>query len=125
MNTPTPRSPSFTAGPLPSDAWLWASAMVLAGLIVAQLGRASWHGAPASARDAAGAAMMGADVVSRVGDFSILSFDAGTEDVVVVLDGRTEELFAYKVLNQRKLDFLQSVKVPEIFERVRQMDPNR
>lgn len=112
------------AGPV-----LWASALVLAGMLVMQLGRL---GQSAGAPDAAMAAplviasAMGAgDVVAQVGEYSLLSFNAGNEDVLIVLDGRNEQLFAYRVRNQREVELLERATLESIFRAAKAVGPGR
>jgi len=108
-----------------SNVWLTASAAVLVALILVQLGRSSWRGSPTSAHEAAIAGMMAGDMVSRVGEYSIMSFESGSEDIVVVLDGHSESLFAYRIRNQRILEFLQRENLADIFLRVKTLEANR
>lgn len=87
-------------------AGLWASAFVLAAMVLVQAGRLAqvWGAAPAHA-----------DVVSRVGDFTTLTFTSGSDDVLAVLDGRGEQLLAYRIQNQNKLELLGVYDVKELF----------
>lgn len=97
---------------------LVASAIILFALIMVQAGRAAGGGVPTTdrARDAAFAASMSmSDVVSRVGDFTLMSFDGGNDDVVLVLDGHAEELFAYSIENQKTVKLLARYKLADIF----------
>jgi hypothetical protein len=103
MNTPTQaqRVSLATAG-------LWASAFILAALVVVQAGRLAgdrlW-----------GASVARADVVSRVGDYTTLTFNSGSDDVLAVLDGRGEQLFAYRIQNQNRLELLGVYDVKDLF----------
>lgn len=108
-------------GVLGPSAALWASAAVLCGLILVQLGRV-----PAKVENRAVARMMTMDdVVSRVGDFTMLSFNAGSDDVLAVLDGRGEELYFYRVKNQRELEFLGREDLKAVFATGRRIGPGR
>ncbi|MBS0537022.1 MAG: hypothetical protein JSR72_23435 [Proteobacteria bacterium] len=118
MNAPTPRIAR-------SSAWLMVSAAVLLVLIMVQLGRTGWRGVSRSDPSAAFAGMMNTDVVSRVGDYSMLTFETGTEDVLVVLDGHGEDLYAYRIRNQKNLEFLQRARVPDIFQSCKALEANR
>jgi hypothetical protein len=115
------RTPASTGA-----AWLWASALVLAGLIVVQLARPATGTSP---RDPGAvfalAAGLPGDVVTRVGDFSLLTFDAGSDDVLVVLDGRDEQILVYGIEQQNKLVLLDREALPAIFNTARQMGPSR
>lgn len=110
------------------SALLWASAIVLAGLIVVQLGRSQ---APVGGRspDAAlAAAMMGSlgdGAVSRVGDYTVMTFSTGNDDVLAILDGRAEELFLYRVRNMAEFEFLGRENVPNMFVTARRLGPGR
>lgn len=91
-----------------ASAGLWASAFVLAALVVVQAGRL------ASER-AWGASVAKGDVVSRVGDYTSLTFTSGSDDVLAVLDGRGEQLFAYRIQNQNRLELLGVYDVKDLF----------
>jgi hypothetical protein len=80
---------------------LWATAFVLGAMVVAQAGRIG-----ARAR---------AEMVSHRGDFTIMTADAGVEDVLVALDGRSGSLLVYKMQNGRTLELLQRVGVDQMF----------
>lgn len=110
MSTPAPNTPDLVqAAPggtprraaLPDGA-LWLSALVLLVLILVQ---AAGSGLP-SAR---------ADLVSSVGDYTMLTFDAGNDDVLLVMDGRAEELYAYRVKNQNSLELIAPYQLKAIF----------
>lgn len=65
---------------------LWASAMVIAAMILVQAGR---HGAGSQAH---------AETVSQVGDLTALTARSGGDnDVLAVLDGRAERLMLYTI----------------------------
>ena len=106
MNTPTthdspaPQSPPHRRG-LPNAA-LWASAVVLLVLTIIQ---ATGSGIPAAR----------ADLVSSVGDYTMLTFDGGNDDVLLVMDGRAEELYAYRVKNQNSLELIAPYQLKAIF----------
>ncbi len=53
--------------------------------------------------------------VSQSGDYTALTCDGGNEDVLVVLDGRTEQLFVYKVVNQVSVQLFQREDVGRLF----------
>lgn len=85
---------------------LWASAFVLAGLCLVALARltgltggtpealaiASMQGQPAFA----GNGDSGSGMVAHAGVYTALISPAGNEDLVLVLDGRSEELLVYR-----------------------------
>lgn len=86
---------------------LWASAFVLAALVVVQAGRL---GAGAQAR---------ADV-SSVGELTILTSDTGNrEDIVFVMDARSDALLIYGVENRNRVELYQNIKLTEFFTQAR------
>lgn len=110
MNTPTPPTP---AAPSTSPATgratkaspmvaLWASAFVLAGLVLTQADRLIGTRAQA-------------ELVSRVGGYTVLTADGGTDEVLILLDHRTEELFVYSIENQTSIELDQSLDVAGLF----------
>jgi hypothetical protein len=84
------------------NAALVASAMVLGGLIVTQASKLA--GEPARG-----------DVVSSTGALTTLAFEAQNEDMLAVLDGRTEQLLLYRVVNKTGVELVQSYSVPRMF----------
>ncbi len=91
---------------LPTSA-MWVSAMVLLALIIVQ---ATTSGTPARA-----------DLVSAAGDYTVLTFDGGNDDVLLVLDGRGEELYAYRVRNQNSLELIAPYQLKTIFNEARRI----
>ncbi len=85
------------------DAVLLASAFVLVALIIVQAGRLGW---PSEAR---------AEMVSQVGGFTMLTTDAGNDDMLVVLDNRTDQLTVYKVENQSSIEQHKKYELSRIF----------
>ncbi len=83
---------------------LTLSALALVVLILTMAGRG------ASRADAAPLAE-----VSQSGDYTALTCDGGNEDILVVLDGRTEQLFVYKVVNQTSVQLYQREDVARLF----------
>ncbi len=109
-----------------AHAILTASALILAALVLVQLGKLSGRQQPGAALAELPAALMaGAEGVSRVGDYTILTFNAGNDDVLAVLDGRGEELFTYRVKNLKEFEFLGREKLPELFATGRRLGPGR
>lgn len=98
-------------GHLSPAVWLWASAFVLAGLILLQAGR------PGEAR---------ADLVASVGGVTALTVaGASSEDLLMVIDGRSEELFVYRVENQNNLELYRRYNLPRMFSDARGVGPSR
>jgi hypothetical protein len=89
-----------------SGAALWASALMIAALIIVQAGRMG----PEPAR---------ADVVSTVAGTTALTFEAQSEDLLAIVDGRQEMLFVYRVQNKTALELVRSYNLPELFTEAR------
>ena len=104
-NTTTTSTTSTQKPGRRSDAALWASMFVLAGMLVLQLTRAGL-GPGAAAR---------ADVVSTVDKYTVLTFDTGTDDAVAVLDSSGEELFIYQVKTNERLEFAGRQNLRDLF----------
>jgi hypothetical protein len=124
MPSPTPTPSSSRLSP---SALLWASAFIIAALIVVQLGKLSDAG-PRSGPGVALASLpmgLGSESVSRVGDYTVMTFNAGNDDVLAVLDGRGEELFTYRIKNLKEFEFLGREKLPEVFATSRRLGPGR
>lgn len=54
-------------------------------------------------------------LVAQSGDYTAMTVDGGNEEILVVLDGRSERLFVYKVLNQTSVQLYQREDVSRIF----------
>jgi hypothetical protein len=92
---------------------LWASAFVLAGLILVQAGRS-------------GSSEARADLVSSVGGLTALTVaGASSEDLLLVIDGRSEELFVYRVENQQNVELQRRYSLPRMFSDARGQGPGR
>jgi hypothetical protein len=87
---------------------LWASAALILALIIIQAGRLP------ALDPAANAAM-----VSQSGQYTVLTFNGGNEDIVAVLDGRGEELFLYQVRTRSKLEFVGREDLRTLFSTAR------
>jgi hypothetical protein len=87
-----------------SPAALWASAFALMGLIVVQ-----GSGLTGEAR---------ADVVAQTGPLTALTVTATNEDILLILDSRTEDLYVYRP-DRNALDLVQSHKVADLFNDAR------
>ncbi len=91
-----------------SSAALTASALIIAALIVVQ-GSRVLTGQPAQA-----------DVVSTTGSFTALTCEvSNSNDVLLVLDGRSEELTVYRVENQNNLELHKKYNVPRMMSDAR------
>ena len=112
--TSSESTPSTTAPIAPTPApgvprWmLLTTTLVLLLLVGVRLGTLI---APAHAETE----FPGADVVSRVGDYTMLTLSADNDDVLLVLDGRNESLAAYRVKNKNAFELVESRDLKAIF----------
>lgn len=90
---------------------LLAGAVVLATLVVTQVLRIT------SARGIESTALAG--LVSDVGGMTILTVEANSDELVFVIDSRSEELMVYKAENNQTLELLQKYNVPEVFNQAK------
>jgi hypothetical protein len=103
METPTPAQGQTGFS---STALLWFSAFILAGLLIVQSGKLA-SGYLAQAR---------ADVVSRVADYTTLTFtNQSSEDLLMVVDGRGEQVFVYQIVRQKQLSLVKRYDLPALF----------
>ena len=91
---------THTARRLSPNAALLASACVIVGLIIMAAGRTG------EAR---------ADLVSTTSSLTALTVEAQIEDVLLVIDSRSEHLLAYKVVNQNNLELFKTYSLPRMF----------
>lgn len=113
MNTPHPeQAPAFPASSrsVGLRAGLWASAAVLLTLTLVQIARL-----PAAVKpDLTPAAF--ADLTSlKAGDQSMLTFNGGNDDILLVLDSRAEQIITYRIRQQQQLELLNVYSIPEMF----------
>jgi hypothetical protein len=91
----------------PSVGALWASAFVLAGMVIMQAGRLG----VGNEADAS---------VTNVGEVTVLTANTGAnEDVILVLDDRTDALLVYGVENRNRVELYQNLKVSDFFQQAR------
>ncbi len=89
---------------------LWASAVLLAALVVMQLGRG---GSVPFEQQAL------AEMVASVGDYSIMTTDGGNEELLFVLDNRNEQMMVYKVDQQKTMSLLAREELNNVFAAAR------
>lgn len=95
-----PRTPRALGLDIPSTVLsLTALAMVLVLLI------AGWQGSQ-QAR---------AEMVTQTAQLTVMTADGGNEDVLLILDGRAENLSVYRVQNQNTLDLFKRYELPKVF----------
>ena len=85
---------------------LWISAGILASLLAAQ----TLIGAPPVGGSSAHAGM-----VSQRGQHTVMATESGNEDLLLVLDGRTENLFVYRTSQQNGIQLFQKLALPQVF----------
>lgn len=114
--------------------WLWISAAVLVGLLLLQLSGPATssrtvsyadggeRGTPAASEftrswslDPLLASTAYADVVAKVGDQTLLTFNGGSDDILALLDSRSEQILTYRVRNQTNLELIGVYNLPELF----------
>jgi hypothetical protein len=101
-----PRAPDAQRG----LRWLLSlSAVALAGLLTWQA-QAMQFG-----RDGSGSSAM----VSHVGDYTMMTFSVGNEDMLLTLDNRSEELYLYRAENQNAVSLFQKLSLPKLFNEAR------
>jgi hypothetical protein len=94
-----------TARVNPGAAALWASAFVIGAMIIVQAGKLPSRGNAARAGN-----------VSEIGDLTILTADSGdNEDILCILDRRSEQLFIYGVKNRRSVELFQTYQLADTF----------
>ncbi len=111
----TDRTPASAPGLNLAAAALWASAFILSAMVIVQAGRLVWPLGP-EAR---------AEMVTKVGDHTALTFDSGNDEVLVILDGRGEQLYAYRIQNQNRVELLRAYTVRELFDLGRRLGAGR
>lgn len=84
------------------SAALWASAFVILALILVTAGRGNGNAAYA-------------EMVGTAGDYTIMTTNGGSKEIVLVLDERSEELLAYKILNQKEIELYQKLDLSQTF----------
>ena len=92
---------------------LWASAFVLFALILIQA-------QPLLAQEGILGHSAQGGMVSQVGPLTILTADASGEDVLLVLEGRGEELFVYRT-DRNGVQLQQRLAVPKLFQDAKAM----
>lgn len=100
MSTTTDR-PRFS-----SNVLLWASAFVLAGLVILAAGRPLVE--PATA-----------DMVVSQGAHTMMTADAGNDEILLILNNRNETLTIYRVVNQNSVELFRRYDLPQMFSDAR------
>jgi hypothetical protein len=88
---------------------LTASALVFGGAIL-------WNASNAWSQPAAQSGSgRGAGMVSRAGEVTSLTVNTGNEDALVVLDGRTEQIYVYRGGVRDGLQIVQRIDLTQTF----------
>ena len=104
MNQMQETTVSAQTGPRPARG-LWVLAFVLMALIVIQAG----------AQQGFGGRTANAGMVSQVGSVTVMTADAGNDDVLLVLEGRSEELYVYRT-SRTGMEIQQRLAVSKLFQ---------
>jgi hypothetical protein len=107
MNEQTTQSPAAPTQPRSRHSVLWASAFVLFAMVLIQ-------SQPLFAQPFGDHAAR-AGMVSQVGQLTVMTADAGGDDVLLVLEGRSEELFVYRT-DRNGIQLQQRMQVPKLFQ---------
>ncbi len=106
----TAQSSVFSRAAVPA---LWMIAGVLMGV-------ALFRGDDSSAQVIRGLAnRANAGMVSRSGNYAVLTNESGNEDLLVVLDERTESVLVYRGDPQKGIELQQKFNLPRAFEDAR------
>ncbi len=103
---------SQTKTTIAPGASLWASACIIMALIIVAAGRMP-----------GGAAY--AEMVAQVGAYTVLTADGGNEEVLLVLDNHNEQVFVYKVVNQKSVQLYQKLDLKRLFKDARTVAQGR
>jgi len=113
-NGTSPRPPSSPQTTLDTPAaLLWMSAFILFGLLIVQASRLG-----------VGNEALAGDSASSVGDLSALTVsDGDDQEILLVLDGREQQLFVYTISGGRMLNAPTVVDIDELFHSARGSSP--
>lgn len=119
MSNATANPSQRSIAPRAITALLWASAAVLSLLVIVQA--ATWLDAqPLDAKAQAASGM-----VTASGPFVVMSSEIGKEDLIVVLDNRSESLRIYHLDQNNQPQLYQQLRLPRIFAEARARGPGR
>jgi hypothetical protein len=93
---------------------LWASAFILLVLVMIQAQPLLAQGLLGGGHTAS------AGMVSQAGSVTVMTADAGNDDVLLVLEGRGEELFVYRT-SRDGMQIQQRLAVPKLFQDAKAM----
>ncbi len=79
---------------------------------VALLGLVTWQAQGMQLRGDGGS---GTGMVSNVGDYTMMTFSVGNEDMLLTLDNRSEELFIHRTENLSSVQLFQKISLPRLF----------
>ncbi len=95
---------------------LWVTAIALCAMIAFQIGRGGQQ--PGSAALPFEGEALG-EMVTSLGDYRIMTTDGGAEELLFVLNNRSEQLMVYKVGHQQQLELLTRAQLNDIFAQAR------
>jgi len=56
------------------------------------------------------------EMVSQVGEYTVLTTDGGNEELLLLLDARSEDLLVYRIEKQSTVQLFQRVNLPRVFQ---------
>lgn len=91
---------------------LWASAFVIMAMIILAAGRMPGNAAYA-------------EMVSQSGPYTAMTAIGGNEEVLLLLDNHSEQVFVYKVVNQKSVELFQKLELKRLFQDARTVAQGR
>jgi len=104
--TPPPPASHATNNPRTSEGPLLVCALLLAvflGVLLSPLVNQPAH----------------AEMIAESGHLITMTAQGGSEDILLVLDNRTEQLTVYTLGNQNALELIQRLELPDLFQAAR------
>lgn len=108
----TETTPAARRAPrLNADGWLAVSALVLGGVLALL-----WTNRPAAPTlGFLESAALANPMVAHAGGVTMMTTDSGTDEILVVLDVRTESMLVYRVDSGSVFELLQRASLPQMF----------
>lgn len=105
-----PKSASRSAPRFNTNGWLALSALALGGVLAVL-----WTTRPAPAAGFLESTALANPMVSHAGGVAMMTTDSGTDEILVVLDSRTESMLVYRVDSGSIFELLQRASLPQMF----------
>lgn len=103
--TAAPTGPRINA-----NGWLALGALGLAGVLAFL-----WTSRPSSPAGFFESTALANPMVSHAGGVAMMTTDSGTDEILVVLDSRTESMLVYRVDSGSVFELLQRASLPQMF----------